>query len=369
MKNQHSKHLLPLFASGFVSIQTLGLSLLFLSLMWACGNSDAKEGVKTPTAKFKVIQVETTPLSQTSQVKPIITSGVLNAKTEVNLSFKIGGIIQNMYVQEGQSVVAGQLLAQLEQAEIAAQVSQARNSLEKTKRDYKRAETLYKDTVSTLEQVQNANTAKEVAEAQLQIASYNQKHSAIYASTSGKVYKRMAEPQEIVSAGKPIFLIGSTAQAQVIRVGLSDRDVVKVRLGDEAKVYFDAYPEETFKAIVTEIAEVANAKTGTFEVELSVQNSNKLLKNGFVAKVELTPTQGESEYKIPQGALVSAERRTASIYIPNPQNQGVRKISVPIHEITNQYFTVKKSDLKGVKEVITAGAAYLNNDSKIAIKK
>lgn len=349
-------------------VQRLGALLLLISIMWACGNSDTKQEVKTPAVNTKMVQVEVAQLAQTSQVRPIITSGILNAKSEFKLAFKIGGIIQQIYVEEGQNVVAGQVLARLEQAEISAQVSQAQNALEKAQRDYKRADILYKDTVSTLEQVQNAATARDVAEAQLQIASYNQKYSAIYAPTSGKVYSRMAEPQELITPGKPVLLIGSTAQAQVIRVGLSDRDIVKIKLGDEAKVYFDAYQGETFRARVTEIAERANERTGTFEVELSIQSSNRLLKNGFVAKIELYPSQGETEYKIPLGALVSAERRMASLYVPDRKTRGVKKIEVPIQDINNQYFTVKKEDIQGITEVITSGAAYLNNESKIDIK-
>ena len=78
---------------------------------------------------------------------PIRSSGRLSTKAEVRLSFKIGGLVDRVFVDEGQRVKRGALLARLNLAEIDAQVMQAKSGLEKSKRDRDRAEGLYADSV------------------------------------------------------------------------------------------------------------------------------------------------------------------------------------------------------------------------------
>ena len=84
--------------------------------------------------------VEIQPVSRKLLSEPIIASGLLSSKSEMKLAFKTGGMIRRIYVQEGQSVSEGQLLAELDLSEIDAQVRQSKLSLEKSERDLEREE-------------------------------------------------------------------------------------------------------------------------------------------------------------------------------------------------------------------------------------
>jgi len=343
----------------FLGIVILGLPFLLIN----CSGAGAQE--TEGKVNNKIVKVSTVNLKNTESPIPIITSGVLSAKREARLSFKIGGVISAVYVDEGQYVQAGQVLARLEQTEINAQVSQAQMSVDKSYRDLERAENLYADTVATLEQVQNAETGYEIAQERLKIARYNQNYSTITAPSSGVVLKRLAETGELAGPGIPIFLVAVSSNAQIIRVGLADKDVVKLKLGNKAKVFFDAYPGEVFEAVVSEIAESANPRTGTFEVELVVNSKGKALKNGFVAKVEIFPSTGETYYKIPLGALVSADKKTGYVFVPNRKTKTAEKVKVKIEYIGSDFFTVRKSDAPKLEEVILEGASYLSNGEAI----
>ena len=79
---------------------------------------------------------------------PVIGSGLINSDTEATLSFKIGGVIQKIFVEEGQKVTKGQLLAQLDLTEINAKVTQAKNANDKAKRDLTRVKNLYNSQLS-----------------------------------------------------------------------------------------------------------------------------------------------------------------------------------------------------------------------------
>lgn len=344
-----------------------GILALFIGACTSASDTE-KPSKNDVSGSEKPVVVKTSKLeTKLNSEIPVITSGILNAKTETKLSFKIGGIIQAIRVDEGQTFAAGQLLATLDQSEIQSQVSQAQSALGKTERDLKRAKNLYEDTVATLEQVQNANTAYEVAQADLQIAQFNQRYSAIYARTPGRVLQRFAEVGELITPGSPVFLVASNADAQVIRVGISDRDIIRLQYNDKAEVRFDAYGDEPFEAFVSEIAERADMRTGTYEVELTVKPQGKKLKNGFVGKVKIYPSSQEEFYQIPMRALAEGDQKTAYIFIPT-KDQKAQKIALPVANIENNSFTVAKKDFpKEIKEVITDGVGYLSDNAPIKI--
>ena len=108
----------------------------------------------TETYTEEVVCVKAKTLVETNAAFPVQCSGLLSSKRLIKLSFKTGGIIARINVDEGSPVKKGQVIASLEMTEIAAQVDQAKLALEKAERDLKRIKSLYSDTVATLEQLQ-----------------------------------------------------------------------------------------------------------------------------------------------------------------------------------------------------------------------
>lgn len=318
-------------------------------------------------------QAEGTPvrielLESTTDPIPIEAGGVLSTKKEMNLSFKIGGFIDRLYADEGQRVGDGQLLAQLNPTEINAQVIKARQQVQKLERDLQRVKKLYADTAATLEQVQDLSTALEVAEADLQIAEYNQQYSKIYAPAGGRLLRRFAETNELVQPGQPIFqLAGDGKNAFILNIGVADRDVVRLRLGDRADIRFDAYPGENFTAYVSEIAEAANPATGAFDLELAVNPAGKKLRNGFVGKVTLYPGRQAPYFRVPMDALVEGYRDQAKVFLADSGRTKALSRSVRPEYIGADFFTISTTDLPADAYVITAGAAYLKDGAKIRI--
>ena len=102
-------------------------------------------------------------------VPPIDTNGIVVTKHEMRLSFKMGGLVRRIYVQEGDVVKQGQRLAEIELTEVNAQVEQARQMAEKAARDLKRGENLYADQVISLEQLQDLRTQAAMAERAVQV--------------------------------------------------------------------------------------------------------------------------------------------------------------------------------------------------------
>ena len=313
-----------------------------------------------------VSNVYVAPIEKRDQPLPIRTSGRLSSKAEVRLSFKVGGIVERVYVDEGRSVRAGATLARLNLAEIDAQVLQATSSLEKAQRDLKRVEGLYQDSVATLEQFQDAQTGVEIAEANVRIAEFNRKHAEIKAPARGRILKRMVEQDELINPGQPAFMFGSSQTGWVVRVGLADKDIVKVALGDSAKLAFDAYPGQEFSGWVTELADAADPVSSTFEVEVAIEDPSNLLKSGFIARVDLFPSRGETFFYIPVEALVEANGKEGLVYVYDEANQEAKKVSVEISRLFETEIAVSNG-LDDYDKVITEGASFLKADGPVQV--
>lgn len=342
--------------------KTLYLGILLLAL-YACSPKEAKEAASTE----EYVPVKTQQVAVQTIIEPIVTSGILASKQEVKLSFKTGGIIQAIAVEEGQTVKKGQLLASLNLTEINAQVSQAEQSYNKALRDLDRAQNLYADSAATKEQVQNAGTALEVSSATLQSSKFNRQYSSIYAPENGQILKRYSESGELVSPGSPVFVFASSGKAQwILRTGVADRDMVRMALRDKATVTFDAYPGTEFSATVTEIAQMADASKGTFEVELTINPQGKKLATGMVAKVQINPSQEIAAVLIPIEALVEADGDKAHVYVLNDNKQTVKKNAVQIAGIYGNQIGIS-GGLQENAIIITEGNNYLTENSKVKV--
>jgi len=310
------------------------------------------------------VVVRTTRVRDTAVVFRVRTAGKLASKTESKLSFKTGGIIQKIMVDEGQSVRKDQLLAQLNLEEINSRVSQAELALNKAERDYERAGNLYRDSVVTLEQFENAGTALELARSNASIAHFNLQYSTIRAPANGKILKRIAESNEIIAPGHPVFLFASTGSDWVVRGNLTDRDIVKVSMRDSAHVRFDAYPGEIFPGRISEIGTSADPYTGTYEVEIQINRRPEKLVSGFIAKVDIYPAALEKHLVIPVEALIDGAGRTGYVMVLVDQQPERRKIKILT---VNDYGIVVQEGLYPGDELIIEGAQYIRTGSRIKV--
>lgn len=344
-----------MFRKSIVVIQTAALLLI---------TGCAPDHETTGEDAVKPVRVSTVPVIYKETGPAIQRSGLLAAGSEARLSFKIGGIVRQIFADEGSSVADGQLLAVLNLSEINAQVELARASYEKAVRDHERVSKLYGDSVATLESLQDTRTARDAARANLEIAQFNLRHARIVAPANGRILKRFVEENELVGSGTPVFYFGSTAAGWVVRLGVTDRELVRLSPGDPAEIMFDAYPGKKFNGSVTELSESVDARSGTFEVEVMLQEDDARLVSGFVARVTIFPAKKSGQYLVPVAALVEAEGDSAYIYIMSAASDEARKRKVRVGQIIGDEVVVL-SELQTTDRVITAGSAYLTGERKL----
>jgi len=293
---------------------------------------------------------------------PVRATGLLGTTTQMKLSFKTGGIIKKINVKEGEEVRKGMILAILDLSEIQAQVNQAGIGFEKARRDLTRAKNLYNDSVATLEQYQNARSAYELAKAQKQIADFNLLHSQIKAPSDGKIQKIIVETNEMIGPGYPAILFASTENDWVVRTSLTDKDIVKLSMGDSGLVTMDAFPGTKFRGEISELGSVADPVTGTYEAELMILQSLPQFRSGFISHVDIYPAQVKRSLVVPVEALLDARDKSAYVFVY--ENGKVNKRMVTIGSILD-HMVVVKDGLEEAELVVTDGVKYLRPDSQV----
>jgi membrane fusion protein, multidrug efflux system len=339
-------------------------AIIILVLIIAVFSSGCRNTTVKPTTK-EVTSVRLMEVIPETISLPVHSTGTVVSSEEIKLSFKTGGIISEINVREGQKVKKGAILAALNLSEINAQVNIAGNGFEKATRDFNRVKNLYRDSVATLEQFQNARTVLDMAKTSLDVAVFNQSHSTIIAPEDGVILKQFAKASELIASGYPVFLFGTYGKNWKVKTSLSDRDIVKINQGDSASVKLDAWPGVNFSAVVDQVGEMSNPMTGTYEVEMTLAKTSYRLSTGFIADATVYPQVHEKYLMIPVGSLVDSDGQEGFIFTVS-DSMVATKQRVEIIAVIGSRVAIK-GDAGSIKRIVTEGAAYLRDGERVKV--
>ena len=344
--------------------------LLLLPLALAC--ADATEDAAAAPVVDAATPVQLAPVASGGDTATITAVGSWGARDEVTLSFKIGGIVARVLVDQGATVRRGQVLAELDQREIDAMLAKATVGVEKARRDAARVERLFRDSVATIAQWQDAQSARDAAEADLRAAQVNHEYATIVAPADGTVLRRQANPGQLVGAGSPVLDFASRGRGQVMRVGVPDRDAVRVRVGAAATATFDAVPGRTFRGTVVLVGADADPRTGTWEVQVRLDGAAEL-PSGLVGRVSIAARsmRGTAAARgvaaIPAEALVEGDGEVGVVYTVDAGGTRARRIAVTLVGLEGNRVLVRGLD--GIAQVVTAGATWLTDSARVEVKR
>jgi len=339
---------------------SLPMMLMMIVTLGAC--SDAVDETETAGTSVRAAEATAGPAAAS-----IEANGLIGARDEMRLSFKTGGIVRRIAVQEGEAVRKGALLAELELTEIQAQAEQALQMAEKAGRDLERGERLYADQVISLESLQNLRTQAAIANAARDAARFNLGYSRIVAPRDGVVLRKLVEERELVPPGQPVVVLGSADRGYVVRLAVADREIVRIAKGDAARIRVDAYPGVELKGVVNEVSSAADPRTGLFPAQIRLDSMPDIrLASGLVANVTIEPTHssGVQYTYVPVSAIVEGEGRTASVFVID--GTIARKRLVRVGFIRDEQVALAEG-LKPGERVVTEGALYLVDGERIRI--
>jgi len=339
-------------------------SVLFLA---ACGH---KKDTAATTAAAEIIPVKVMTLVPQSDTASIAVSGQFTTDDEVYLSFKTSGIINRIFVKEGDLVKKGQLLATLNLTEINAQADQVKLAYEKAARDYKRTEALYRDSVYTLEQLQNAKTTLELAQQQYNAVQFNRSYSEIKAVNDGYVLHKMANEGQVVTSGTSVLQTnGAGAGNWLLRVGLSDKEWAAIHAGDDATITIGDAAGKTFTGKVVRKTEGVDAATGSFGADIQLTGDRpQAVGAGMYGKAQIqahNEATSANNWIIPYDALLDGDNNAGYVFVTN-DNKTAKKVRVTVAGIRRDKVIISDG-LQSAKALIISGSAYLTENSPIQV--
>ena len=179
----------------------------------------------------------------------------------------------------------------------------------------------------------------------------------------------------------PVFMLGGSARGRVLRAGVPDRDALRLRVGDAATVTFDAVRGVTYPAVVTLLGKSADARTGTYTVEVQlrdVRGSGSAgksdgsaptivsLPSGLVGRVAITTRATTTGALIPVDALIEADADSATVYTVSANAPYIAEAHrVRITQVVGDQAAVL--GLEATSRVITRGAPYLTAGTRVRI--
>lgn len=342
----------------------IGINLVGILLLSGCGKPGE---TAASTKKEEVIPVKIIALNKTEVKESIYSSGQFTTNDETVLSFKTGGVIDRIFVREGDHIQKGQLLATLNLTEISAQVNQAQIAFDKAARDYKRAENLIRDSVATLEQFQNSRTGFEIAQQQLNSAKFNMAYSEIRAMQEGVILKKMTNEGQIVGPGMPVLQMSSKGQTDwILRVAVSDKEWARTNINDKVKVQIEALNFNEVEGYVFTKGANADQMTGSFTMDIKLNNARKLnIASGMFGKAEIEVSKKNNLWQIPYEALLDGNANGGFVFVTNNNRKAI-KVPVTILAIDKNIVQISEG-LANYNSLIVSGSAYLTDNSTIEV--
>ena len=280
-----------------------------------------------------------TGFAKRETIKPVLTfAGNLDPVWQAKIASKIAGRIQSVLVNEGDYVEAGTVLAALDSSEIDATVNAARGSVYDAKANLEQAETtlaryqrlLEKGAISQQE-VDNASFARDMAAGKLESAqgTYENAYSRMEGTRvitphSGYVVKRYYQEGYYAKDTDALFNVADISTL-LVKINIPEGQIGAVAIGSVAEIEVPAMPGKKFQGKVTKIAAVADAPGRTFAAEVSIPNSDGLLRGGVYANVYIKSNDKPNALVIPQSAIVMREDQR-TVFVLDQDNFVKRKV-------------------------------------------
>ena len=321
----------------------------------SCGGK--KAGSTVPGAEEERATLVSTAEAVVMEVPQTeVYSSTVEAWAVNNIAPQTGGRIQTVRVDVGSFVGRGQVLAVMD----AAQLDQTRLKLVNDSTELGRLRSLYDEGGVSKSDYDAAKMAYDVSR-----RSYNNllENTYLCSPISGVVTARNYDRGDLYS-GQPIFVVQQITPVK-LRVGVSETDYTKVKLGNQVEITVDAIPGRTFTGKIHKIYPTMDPSTHTFVTEILVQNADRALRPGMFARVKVEFGVNNSVV-VPEESVVkmmgSGQR---CVYLLRDDGT-VTSVLVTL----GRHFEDKYEILEGLSEgdiVTTKGSSSLKDGSKVQV--
>jgi len=289
-------------------------ALLAVAVALGCssGESATPDGARGPgggrgpggDGERAAIPVEVEAVTTGSLAREIAVAGMLEPLRTVGVNAQLPGALLSVRVEEGDVVRAGQVLAEVDAREIAAQVRSAEASLVLATSTAERSEQLWRERIIVAAEYERDQAALVAAQAALDQLRTRLGFATVRAPITGVVLERRVERGDVVGSQARLFSIADVSTL-VLRVLVSELDVGGVAEGRAVDVTVDAAGGARFRGTVRRVFPAADTATRMVPVEVALSGAAvRQLKPGFMARVTFQLGERPGVLLVPQRAVV-----------------------------------------------------------------
>lgn len=309
-------------------------SLAALALVSAaCSGDSTSAAAEVAPAAPPLVDVSAVSATVDTIESVLEISGTLTPRTRVGVKPKTPGTLEQVLVDIGQPVQAGQVVATLDRREIDAQVDAATAAVAVAKAGLESAEAALSNAVTELDRARNlfekgavprqrleaAETAHRAAAAQRSLAAANQaqaeaslrrareiqRDATLTSPVTGVIVARNYDPGAI-PGDEPVVVVADLRQLK-LEAGVSELEAGRLKVGMPAHVLVQAKPGETFTGELAAIAPEVDERNRHFRIEVRVANPDRALLSGMYATARLAVATARDAIVIPQEAVGTRE--------------------------------------------------------------
>lgn len=347
----------------------IATSLLISSLAFLPGCNKADAVNTTDTEKEIIaIPVEAVTVSLGDISSQYSSTTVLEAKVEAEVVSKAAGIIENIYVEEGEYVKEGQLLAEIEPDRFKLNLAKARSELASVKHELERINKVHAKKMVSTDTFDKLKWEYESLKSVVAIAELDLKETKIIAPISGYIAKRYVKEGNMVEqfARQKLFHIVQQDTLQAL-VNLPEQELAKLHIDQKATLALTALPNKQVEAKVSRISPIVDANTGTFRVTLEVANPEQRLKAGMFAQVELNYDTHTDTTLIPKRAVISMDNKHVVYLIQEKEGKHFAHKTELEVGYDNQDFVEVLKGLEDGQQVVMVGQHNLKDQSLVEV--
>jgi RND family efflux transporter MFP subunit len=316
-----------------------------------CGTADAPKAAATPPAPVEAVQVGAAGGAET-----LTFTGRIERRREIDLSFRVPGVMTRLDVEAGDRVRAGQVVARLDPTGVAA--------AERVERDMARARTLFDQGFVSKQRLDDSASALKSAQAAVSAAAFDRRWASLVSPVEGVVLTRTAQAGEVVQPGQTVITVADERSGLVLRANAPDRQAGRVKVGDTVRVDLGGGAAAVSGQVVR-VGRSASALTAGVEIEVALPPNAQAL-SGQVASASLAVATevGAQAARIPAEAILEAKDRGASVLVVDAQGKARRR-AVTFEGFEGDFARV--SGLPPGAKVITAGAGFVSDGQAVLV--
>jgi efflux transporter, RND family, MFP subunit len=324
----------------------------------SCGNNNSKTAEQPQAAEVRLPNVTIMAASYKDVPQSDVYTANVEAYAKNNIAPQSPSRIQKIYVEVGDFVRAGQIVAKMDEVSLnQSKLSMANDSLE-----YSRIKKLYEQGGVSKSDFDAMELKYNVTRSQYQNLLEN---TILRSPVSGVITARNYDQGDMYG-GSPIYVVEQITPVKLY-VGISEMDYTRVKKNDTVTLTADALPGKTFTGRIARIYPTIDAATHTFTAEVNVANSDRLLRPGMYARVTVNFGSNHS-IVVPDDCVVKQQGSGVRSVFVLQNDDTVKEIVVTL----GRYFGTEYEILSGIAEgdkVVVKGQASLKNGSKVNVQE